>query len=134
MNGNLDPGLTIGRGVAFPPRLGPDGRLAFSAGEPNVREAIQVILLTNERERVQLPAFGGSLNRWLFEPNTVANRHLLGDWITQALTRWEPRIRVQSVTVDPDPVDPQAAVATIVYSLIATRAAERVSLTVSLAG
>jgi hypothetical protein len=38
------------------------------------------------------------------------------------------------VAVEPDPRDPEAAVATITYRLVATRALERVSLAVALAG
>jgi phage baseplate assembly protein W len=130
----LDQGRLLGRGVSFPPRLGSDGRWAWSEGETSVREAIRVILLTELRERMMLPEFGGSLGRFLFEPNTVTTRHLIADRIGKALTTWEPRLRVESVDVEEDPDDPQAAIATIVYRLVATQARERVSLTVTLAG
>lgn len=127
-------GQIFGRGMSFPPRVGPDGRIAWSEGEVNVREAIRIILLTEQRERLRLPAFGGSLGRFLFEPNTVTTRQLLRDRITKELTEWEPRISVESVTVEPDADDPQAAVATINYRLVATRAQESVTLSVALTG
>ncbi len=130
----LDPGRLLGSGISFPPRLGRDGRWAVSTGEENVRQAVRVILLTELNERVMLPEFGGSLARFLFEPNTVSTRHLIADRITRALAAWEPRLRVESVDVEPDPEDEQAAIATIVYRLVATRALERVSLSVTLAG
>ena len=120
--------------MSFPPRVGPDGRLAWSEGEVNVREAIRIIQLTEQRERLRLPAFGGSLGRFLFEPNTVTTRQLLRDRITKELAEWEPRISVESVTVEPDAEDPQAAVATINYRLVATRARESVTLAVALTG
>jgi hypothetical protein len=41
---------------------------------------------------------------------------------------------VQSIDVDADASDPQAAVATITYRLVATQAVERVSLKVTVAG
>ncbi|HKG94969.1 MAG TPA: hypothetical protein VKA84_23840, partial [Gemmatimonadaceae bacterium] len=63
MSERIDPGALFGRGIAFPPRVGPDGRLAWSAGEANVRESIRVILMTDERERLRLPEFGGGLAR-----------------------------------------------------------------------
>jgi hypothetical protein len=69
----------------------------------------------------------------LFEPNTATTRQLLRDRIQRALAEWEPRIRVESVSVDPDPNDKEAAIATITYRLIATRALERVTLNVALA-
>ena len=130
----MDAGRLFGRGISFPPRVGPDGRVAWSEGEANVREAIRIILLTEPRERLRLPEFGAGLGRFLFEPNTVTTRHSLQDRITKALAEWEPRLRVESVSVEPDATDPQAAIATITYKLVATQVRERVSLTVTLAG
>jgi phage baseplate assembly protein W len=127
-------GQILGRGMSFPPRVGPDGRIAWSEGEVNVREAIRIILLTEQHERLRLPAFGGSLGRFLFEPNTVTTRQLLRDRITKELAEWEPRISVESITVEPDADDPQAAVATINYRLVATRTQESVTLSVALTG
>ena len=129
-----DAGQIIGRGISFPPRVGRDGRIVWSEGEANVREAIQIILLTEQRERLMLPDFGSGLGRFLFEPNTVSTRHLIENQITRALIDWEPRIRVESVKVEADPADSQAAIATVTYKLIATQTSERVSLTVTLAG
>jgi phage baseplate assembly protein W len=124
----------FGRGIAFPPRVGADGRIAWSVGEDNVRESIRIILLTEENERIRLERFGGGLSRFLFEPNTATTRQLIRDRIQRALAEWEPRIRVESVAVDPDPNDEEAAIATITYRLVATRALERVSLAVALTG
>lgn len=128
----MDEGLLFGRGISFPPRIGPDGRLAWSAGAANIREAIRVILLTEGQERVMLPGFGGGLRSFLFQPNTVTTHTLIQDHIRHALGRWEPRIAVDAVTVEPDPVDEQTAIATIEYTLVATQTRERISLTVSL--
>jgi hypothetical protein len=128
----MNAGQLFGRGISFPPRVGADGRVAWSEGEANVREAIRVILLTEPGERLRLAGFGGGLGRFLFEPNSVATRHEIQDRISKSLEEWEPRIRVEAVAVEPDPVDPQAAVATIVYRLIATQSRERVSLSVNL--
>jgi len=127
-------GTVLGRGVAFPPHIGADGRWAWSEGEPNIREAIQVTVLTEPGERLQLPDFGGGLGALLFEPNTTATRHQLGELIRGAIADWEPRVTVQSVDVDPDPADPEAAVATVTYQLIATQAVATVLLPVELRG
>ncbi|MDX6557645.1 MAG: uncharacterized protein QOF72_694 [Blastocatellia bacterium] len=129
----IDSGQIFGRGISFPPRVGSDGRVAWSEGEVNVREAVRIILMTEQRERLRLPEFGGSLGLFLFEPNTVTTRQLIKDRINKALARWEPRINVQSVDVDPDPADAQSVIATITYKLVATQVRERVALTVTLA-
>ena len=127
-----DDGTLLGRGMSFPPRIGPDGRIAVSAGAENVRQSIRVILATDRRERLMLPQFGGDLNRLLFEPNTPSTRRLIQEHITQALGRWEPRIRLESVQVEADPNEPRGAVATVRYRLVATGAADRLDLTLRL--
>jgi uncharacterized protein len=128
----IDSGSVLGRGIAFPPRVGPDGRVAWSEGEANIRDAIRVILGTDRGERLRLPDFGAGLPRFLFEPNTVATRHQLEQRILLALAAWEPRITVEAVDVDPDPDDPEGAIATITYRLIATQASATVSVGVAL--
>ena|ERR1700752_2833270 len=130
----MDIGRLFGRGISFPPRVGPDGRLKWSEGEENVRESIRIILMTEQPERLRTPGFGGSLGRFLFEPNTVTTRRSIQDRITKELAQWEPRIHVESVDVRQDPTDPQGAVAGITYKLVATQARERVTLNITLAG
>jgi phage baseplate assembly protein W len=129
----MDSGQILGRGISFPPRVGSDGRVAWSEGEVNVRECVRVILMTEQRERLRLPDFGGGLGLFLFDQNTVTTRQLIKERISKALARWEPRINVQSIDVEPDPADAQAVIATIAYELVATRMRERVSLVVTLA-
>ena len=128
--GNRDEGVRFGRGISFPPRIGADGRVAWSSGPENIREAIRVILLTELEERLMLPQFGGGLRRYLFQPNTVSTHRLIQRTITQALGRWEPRISVESVEVELDAEDPQAALATLRYRLVATQAADQLTLRV----
>lgn len=128
-----DTAAILGRGLGFPPRVGTDGRVAWSAGEPNVRESIEVILRTELQERLRLPGFGGGLGAFLFEPNTPATRRRIQERVVQALAEWEPRVTVEDVTVEQHPSDPEVAVATIAYRLVATQAAERLTLSVQLA-
>ena len=129
----MDAGRILGRGISFPPRVGADGRMAWSEGEVNVREGVEVVLKTEVRERLRLPDFGAGLGRFLFEPNTTTTRREIEDRIVKALALWEPRISVESVDVEADASDSEAAIATIAYRLVATQAQERVSLTVLLA-
>jgi phage baseplate assembly protein W len=120
----------LGRSLSFPPRIGADGRFAWSEGETNIRESIAVILKTEAGERLMLPSFGAGLGRFLFEPNETSTHTRIADAITTALARWEPRIQVEDVSVAADPQDAQAAVATIAYRLVATGSRERISLNV----
>jgi hypothetical protein len=126
-------GDILGRGLAFPPRVGPDGRVAFSDGEANIRQGVQVVLQTEPGERVRLPDFGAGLGRLLFEPNTTATHREIGERIRRALAAWEPRIAVQQVDVAEDARDARAAVATVTFRLVATQATGRVTLSVPVA-
>lgn len=122
----------LGRGISFPPRIGPDGRIAWSAGADNVREAIRVILSTERRERLLLPQFGGGLGPYLFQPNIPSTHRLIEERIQEALGRWEPRIDVESVRVVASPSEPREAIATVQYRLVATGAAGRLDLNLRL--
>ncbi len=130
----MNAGSLFGQGISFPPRLGANGRFAWSSGPDNIREAIMVILLTQPNERVMLPSFGGKLRSFLFEPNTVATRQAIQEEIQSALALWEPRITVRSVAVVSDSSDPRAAVATIQYQLVASQTVAQLNLTVQLGG
>ena len=129
-----DKGQLFGRGMSFPPRVGPDGRVAWSEGEANVREAIRIILLTEQQERLRLPDFGGGLGRFLFEPNTVTTRTLIREQVVATIRRWEPRVTVEEVTVEPDEGDPRLIGIQIHFRLVATQAVGRVGLTLQLEG
>lgn len=129
-----DPGKLFGRGMGFPPRVGADGRVTWSEGEANVRDCLRILLLTEPRERMRLAGFGGGLTRFLFEPNTPATRQNIRETIEDTIKRWEPRVRIDSVTVDADPADEQGAVATIAFRLVATQSLERVTLALTLKG
>lgn len=129
-----DEGQIFGQGVAFPPHLDASGQWATSVGGQNVRESIQILLLTRVGERLMLPEFGSALRTYLFAPNNAATRKNVQDEITRALQAWEQRITVDSILVDPDPSNDQAAIATIQYRLVANQAPTQISLTLQLQG
>ena len=132
MSKNPDSGSVYGRSLAFPPRVDANGRIAWSEGPQNIRESIRIILLTNPGERMGLPDFGAGLQPLLFEPNTPTQHRKLQDRIERALTRWEPRIRLQAVSVSDDPEDPESAIVTLEYELVASRSRERLTFNVGM--
>jgi len=129
----IDEGRIFGRGISFPPRVGPDGRVSWSSAAQNVRECIRVILLTDPGERVMLREFGGGLKRLLFMPNVVSTHRMIEEAITQSLGRWEPRVRVDDVRVEADAEDELAAIATIRYTLVANSVSQQLQLRLQLA-
>lgn len=124
----------FGKGIAFPPRVDGSGRLAWSQGEDNVMESLRILLTTDPGERVNLPAFGAGLGQFLFSPNTVATRTLIARAIEQSIARWETRVKLESVVVEPDVSDPAAARATLEFRLVATQALQRLTLAISTSG
>ena len=127
------PASTFGRGVKFPPQLADGGTsLATSEGPENVREGVRIVLSTEPGERPGRPLFGAGLGRFLGEPNAAATWRLIRDRVERALADWEPRVRVESVEVGPDPGGAAAAVVAITYRLVATGDRARVGLTVPL--
>jgi len=119
----------FGKSMAFPPRVGANGRMLWSEGEDNIRESIAIILKTMQRERVQLPGFGANLGSYLFEPNNAGTHARIARDIEVALGQWEPRIALDDVAVTADSND---AVVTISYRLVASGAAESIAVAVPL--
>jgi phage baseplate assembly protein W len=124
----------FGQGLSFPPRVGADGRLAWSEGEDNVRESIRIILLTEPGERVMREDFGCGLRKFLFEPNTVTTRQLIRERVVRAIALWEPRVKVDDVAVEADPANPRLIGINIFFRLVATQMMGRVGVTLQLEG
>jgi phage baseplate assembly protein W len=90
-----------GRHLAFPFRIGADGRSAAPESlEAHIRGEIMQLLLTNSGERPMLPSFGGNLRRLVFEGNDDVTAGLAKSNISQALAHWlGDRVKVVSLDV-----------------------------------
>jgi phage baseplate assembly protein W len=90
-----------GRHLAFPFRIGADGRTTAPATlDEHVRGEIIQLLLTNPGERPFLPSFGGGLRRLVFEGNDEVTAGLAKATISQTLSYWlGHRIEVQGLLV-----------------------------------
>ena len=90
-----------GRHMAFPFRIGNDGRTAAPLTlDQHVRGEIMQLLLTNPGERPFLPTFGGGLRRLVFQRNDDVAAGLSKAVITQALSKWlGHRVRVENLEV-----------------------------------
>ncbi|GMU59041.1 MAG: hypothetical protein AMXMBFR34_08040 [Myxococcaceae bacterium] len=109
----------LGKGWGFPVVPDDAGRLGRATGDAAVQRSIRLILETEPGERVMRPDFGCGLRRYLMKPNTVATRTLLRDDVVSALSRWEPRIALKAVTVEPGD-DPALVLISITYALVRT--------------
>ena len=115
IGGIVTPSRFLGRGWNFP--VLPDarsGQLSYVPGPDKVRQSILLILETEPGERIMRPSFGCGLRRYLMKPNTPATRSLIANDVELALSAFEPRIRLQTVTVDPGD-DPSLVLIQIAY-------------------
>lgn len=92
----------LGTGWGFPVALDPNsGRTAMVAAEVDIEQAIRIILATAPGERVMRPDFGCGANELVFETLDTATFARVQRAVTDALTRFEPRIELLAVSVDP---------------------------------
>jgi phage baseplate assembly protein W len=78
-----------GRHLAFPFRIGTDGRTATPADLPDhIRGEIIQLLLTAQGERPVLPSFGAGLRRLVFQRNDDATAGITKALVSQNLSRW----------------------------------------------
>jgi phage baseplate assembly protein W len=91
----------LGRGLGQPTAPDAAGRLPSISGPEKVRQAIYTLLDTDPGERVMRPDFGCGLRRYLMHPNNPATRAAIQREITQAITRWEPRVKLVDIAVTP---------------------------------
>lgn len=83
--------------------VGDDGRLAWQRGNGSIREVMLNILLTRPGERLMRPEFGAGILDYIHHPNNETTRALIVDAAQRALTRWEPRVHLEEVTLVRDP-------------------------------
>ena len=91
----------IGRGVMFPLRVDQAGSIAMSSGVEELDSSIRMVLITAPGERLMRPNFGCRIWELMFEPINANTLGLMAVAVREALGQWEPRIDVETVTVDP---------------------------------
>lgn len=94
----------IGQGIAFPGRMNVQGGFQLSGSYTNIEECILLILRTNIGERVYRPDFGSRLSELVFAPLNTQTLLLIRLYVEEALRQWEPRITLEDVRTDPDPI------------------------------
>jgi len=110
----------LGVGWKFPVQLNDRGEIALSRYEEDVREAVWIVLSTAPGERLMHPDFGCGIHDFVFAPNNMRTAGLVRFHVEEALTRWEPRIELQEVKVQPNPDDPAVLLISIDYKVRAT--------------
>jgi phage baseplate assembly protein W len=109
-----------------------DGRLGYPTLEDSIRERIEVILRTSPGEQLMRPEFGGGLEEFLNQPNTLTTRRRLHDRIQTALSRWETRILLDRIDVNEVDGHPTHLRVEIWYRIRRTGSTQQLGLTMQL--
>lgn len=110
----------LGRGWRFPPETTPAGDVALSAGADDVEESIRTILGTAKGERVMRPEFGCGIHDHAFAAVDASTLHLVESIVEEDLSRFEPRIEVQDVTVSTEELSTGTLLIRLEYRIPAT--------------
>ncbi|MEX2155124.1 MAG: GPW/gp25 family protein [Gemmatimonadaceae bacterium] len=85
------------------PALGEIG--AIVEGLADIDQCIRTILLTPKGTLPHQPDFGSDVWRFLDWPIDQARPHLVRA-VVEAVARWEPRVELMTVALEPDPAEP----------------------------
>jgi uncharacterized protein len=106
-----------------------NGQLGYTTLEQCVRDSIRIILTTRPGEQLMQPYFGGGLQNFLDEGNTVAIRRQIQTAITNSLQTYETRIAVDNVEVETVDGAPSHIHVQIFYRLLRTNASQQIGVT-----
>ena len=95
----------VGQGMCFPLAIDHTGGMAWSKGGDALDRSLRMILSTAPNERVMRPEFGCGIWDLLFAPLNASTLGLMADAVRQAVARWEPRVELEDVAVEPDEHD-----------------------------
>ncbi len=94
----------LGVGWSFPLKIDLQGGISLSATDQKVKEAILIILRTELGERRYRSDFGCRLSELTFAPLNSTTLFLIRLYVQEALETWEPRIDLEEVVTEPDPI------------------------------
>jgi phage baseplate assembly protein W len=91
----------LGRGWAFPPQFNKlTGTVEMLSNEDDIKNSLQVLLLTRVGERIMQPAYGCNMDVLLFEQINESLISYIKDLVFTAIYYFEPRINPDNVTVE----------------------------------
>ena len=91
----------LGRGWSFPPDFtGPAAGVKMLEDDADVASSLEILLSTTPGERVMQPLYGCNLSELLFESLDTRLSTLMTDKVESAILYYEPRLTLESVTLD----------------------------------
>ena len=90
----------LGTGWSFPPRFEKHTGIVMVSDEMDIAESLHILMSTSLHERVMIPSYGSSLTSYLFQPISASQTFLIQEMLASAITKFESRIILKSVTLD----------------------------------
>jgi uncharacterized protein len=91
----------LGRGWSFPPSFSKaTSELVLVTDEEDIRQSLDILLSTTIGERFLQPQYGCNLQHYVFEPMDATTQTLIKLTVRDAITVFEPRIKLLSVKLD----------------------------------
>ena len=111
----------LGRGWSFPPEF---DRVTVGAKmleqEVDIASSLEILLSTALGERVMLPQYGCNLQELVFESLDTRMKTLMIDKVESAILYHEPRIELESVSLDDNQELEGVVVIGVIYRVRAT--------------
>jgi phage baseplate assembly protein W len=104
----------IGQGIDFPFQMTSEKTVKLSNAMERINDSIHIILATRIGERMFNPEFGSRLPELVFEPNDLILQRLLKLYTAEALRRWEKRIQITTIQIQPNLNDNENSVGIII--------------------
>lgn len=114
--------------VAFPYQLDSRGRTATTTYDDHVEQMVELLLLTRQGERVNLPTFGCGLLDMVFAPNSPEIAAALNVTIAAAISLWLGDV-ISLTALDVTAQDSQLTVV-LAYTVLATGTAAELNVSI----
>ncbi|MCA6437006.1 MAG: GPW/gp25 family protein [Bacteroidota bacterium] len=111
----------LGRGWGFPPEFDKEyGGVRMVSDEEDIQESLKILFNTSMGERVMLPNYGCNIREFLFENADTSRVAFLRDMISNAILKYESRIKVDDILIDVDNISDGVILITVAYTITIT--------------
>ena len=111
----------LGTGWSFPPTFDNNtNSVTMTSDDVDIQLSLQILLATRRGERVMVPGYGCNLDEMVFEPITTTFKTYIGEMIKTAILYYEPRIDLNSVSIDDSQSTNGIIIITLTYTVRTT--------------
>jgi len=118
-------------GWAFPFGISKgNGKVEISMDSENIRQSVEIILLTEPGERMLHPKFGTKLHQFLFENMDSQTKEMICREVRHSLQMWEKRIEDIRVEARMEPEKQGELHVAVIYRIVGREEEGKVEVTI----